>query len=276
MDLIFKTFARLPLWLIHSLGWILGWIVFICSPIYRRRLIENSKSAGFVGCVWGSIGSAGKLVAELPRLWLGKPVPIFWEGDDCVRDALNLKKGIIFLTPHLGCFEITAQAYSECFGQADQPLTVLYRPARKLWLNDLMIKSRQRVGLHTAPTNMGGVKQMIKALRLGQSVGLLPDQVPPLGMGEWVEFLGRKAYTMTLALRLAQQTGATVIVAWGERLPWGQGYRIHCKKLSIPLSPSFQISLRYVNSAIEDLIIASPDQYLWGYARYQNPRKGRI
>jgi KDO2-lipid IV(A) lauroyltransferase len=127
------------------------------------------------------------MVAELPRLWMGSPVHIEWEGEAHIEAALQRGKGIIFLTPHLGSFEVTAQAYAQRFG-ARQPMTVLFRPARKPWLQKLVASSRQRPGLLTVPTKLSGVKGMFKALQCGQSVGLLPDQVPPLGQGNWQPF----------------------------------------------------------------------------------------
>jgi Kdo2-lipid IVA lauroyltransferase/acyltransferase len=62
-------------------------------------------------------------------------------------------------------------------------LTVLYRPSRKASLAEVMESSRARPGLEPVPTTMAGVRQMIKALRAGRAVGLLPDQVPPVGHG---------------------------------------------------------------------------------------------
>jgi KDO2-lipid IV(A) lauroyltransferase len=102
---------------------------------------------------------------------------------------------------------------------------------------------------------------------------LLPDQVPPLGMGLWVPFFGREAYTMTLAARLAQQTGAAVLVAWGERLPWGRGYRVHVTPLLAALPPDSVLAAGVINQAMEALIRSCPQQYLWGYARYKQPRE---
>jgi hypothetical protein len=79
--------------------------------------------------------------------------------------------------------------------------------------------SRTAPGMQAAPANLSGVRQMLRALRKGETVGLLPDQVPPDGQGVWVPFFGRTAYTMTLAARLAQQTGCAVVLTWCERLP---------------------------------------------------------
>lgn len=273
MIVLFRLLSGLPLWFMHGLGWVLGWLVFALSPTYRRRFLANVRQAGFS---WRqcrpAVGQAGRLVAELPRLWFGRPVPVVWEGGEQVRQALAAGRGIVFLTPHMGCFEVTAQSYAEGFG-ALQPVTVLYRPSRQPLLRELVATARQRPQLQTAPTTLAGVKQMIKALRAGQTVGLLPDQVPPQGLGVWAPFFGRPAYTMTLSARLAQQTGAAVLLVWGERLSWGRGYRVHTRPLGVELPADPVAAATVLNQAMERLIAENPGQYLWGYARYKQPRQ---
>ena len=274
MITLFKMMSLAPLWLAHGVGWSLGWLVFALSGVYRRRFLAHASQAGIGWRQWlGAVGESGKLVAELPRLWLGRPVPVQWDGADHVEAALARGQGVMFLTPHLGCFEAAGQAYARRYGQTQQPMTVLFRPPRQAWLRRLVSTARARPGLHTAPSTLAGVRQMIKALKQGQSLGLLPDQVPPLGMGLWLPFFGRQAYTMTLAARLAQQTGATVLMTWGERLSWGRGYRVHVQPLPQALpADGAQAALR-INQALEQLIRHCPQQYLWGYARYKQPRR---
>ena len=273
MITLFKMLSAWPLWLLHGIGFALGWLVFLVSPTYRKRFLVNAHQAGLTWGQWlGAVGEGGKLVAELPRLWLGGPVPMVWDGVGNVEAALALGKGVVFLTPHLGCFEVTAQAYALRFGVLGQPMTVLFRPPRQAWLREVVGASRQRPGLQTAPTTLSGVKQMIKALKKGESVGLLPDQVPPQGMGVMAPFFGRDAYTMTLSVRLVQQTGATVLLAWGERLSWGRGYRVHVQPLAEPLPAPLLDAVTAVNHAMETLVRQCPAQYLWGYARYKQPR----
>jgi KDO2-lipid IV(A) lauroyltransferase len=274
MITLFKILALLPLCVAQGLGWAMGWLVFAASGDYRRRFLANARQAGVGWRKWTeAIGESGKLVAELPRMWFGRPVSVLWEGSHHVDAALAQGCGVIFLTPHLGCFEIAAQAYAQRYGQASYPITVLFRPPRQSWLRAVVLGARERPGLRTAPTTLAGVKQMIKALKQGQSLGLLPDQVPPLGMGVWAPFFGRNAYTMTLSARLAQQNGAAVMLAWGERLSWGRGYRVHFQPLKETLPSDGTQAALLINRAMEKLIRGCPQQYLWGYARYKQPRQ---
>lgn len=274
-----RRLSTWPLWLLHALGALLGWLTYWASPSYRTRLRANAALAGVpVAERRASVAEAGRLVSELPRLWLRPPAqpiadPVLWDGRETLQAWLDRGRGLVLLTPHLGSFEVSAQAYAEAFG-ARQPITVLYRPARKRWLRELEETARARPSLATAPATLAGVRQMLRALKRGETVGLLPDQVPPEGMGVWVPFFGRDAYTMTLAARLVQQTGAAVGLLWTERLPGGRGYRVHAQELPEPLPDSGdEASARVINRAMEGVIRRCPRQYLWGYHRYKSPRR---
>ncbi len=272
--------------LLHALGALLGWAVYLLSPSYRRRLQENTRLAG-VGPAdrRTAVAEAGKLVLELPRLWL-RPRdqaiadPVTWQGAELVEASLARGRGLVLLTPHMGSFEICAQAYAERFG-TQQPITVLYRPARQAWLRELEETARTRTALATAPASLAGVRQMMRALRKGESLGLLPDQVPPDGMGVWAPFFGQQAYTMTLAARLVLQTGAAWLLIWSERLPHGGGYIVHVQAPTEALPQRgdqteeawMTAAASVVNRSMETLIAQKPAQYLWGYHRYKQPRR---
>jgi KDO2-lipid IV(A) lauroyltransferase len=281
--------ARRSLRFLHALGAALGWAGYLLSPSYRRRLDANATLAG-VGRAErrAAVAEAGKLVAELPRLWLrpaGRAIedPVAWDGAALIDDALAAGRGLVLLTPHMGSFEICAQAYAERFG-ARQPVTVLYRPARQAWLRELEETARARPALATAPASLAGVRQMMRALRRGETLGLLPDQVPPEGMGVWAPFFGQPAYTMTLAARLVLQTGAAVHLIWGERLPRGAGYVLHVRPLAQPLPGQGEqdeqawmaSAAAAINRSMETLIRERPSQYLWGYHRYKTPRGAAV
>lgn len=286
MLILFQWLSRWPLWLLHALGTPVGWLTYMFSPTYRRRFKANVAQAGVSPQVArAAIAEGGRLLTELPYLWL-RPLSqsilprVQIENAGVVEAAYARGRGIVFLTPHMGCFEVTAQAYAERFAPTQGPVTVLYRPARKPWLRGLVKTSRKRPGLGAAPATLGGVRQMMRALRRGESVGLLPDQVPPEGMGVWAPFFGRPAYTMTLAARLVQQTGATPLLAWGERLPQGRGYMVHFSSFDETLAEpgagetAQAESAAAINRAMERLILQHPEQYLWGYDRFKTPRRG--
>ena len=278
MTTLLRWFAGLSLGFLHLLGAALGWLGYALSGSYRRRMVENAAQAGLDTPSWRpAIASAGRMVMELPKLWL-RPVDrsvlglVRFEGEALLARALESGRGVLLLTPHMGCFEITAQAIAERWGTR-QPITVLYRPARQAWLRRLEETARDRPHLQAVPATLSGVRQMIRALRRGEMVGLLPDQVPPDGMGVWAPFFGKPAYTMTLAARLAQQTGAAVLLTWGERLPGGAGYvqRFFDFPGTLPDDPTEAAGA--VNRAMEQLILQCPGQYLWGYNRYKAPRQ---
>jgi KDO2-lipid IV(A) lauroyltransferase len=263
--------ARLPLRLAHAAGAALGWAMYGLSPTWRARLKDNLAQAGFADAATrrAAIAEAGRMIAEAPKLWLRPREEILAlvqrvEGLEAALAARKAGTGIVYLTPHYGCFEITPHAVAE-----HMPVTVLYRPARHEGLRRMMEAGRARKNVTLAAANLGGVRQLLAALKRGEAIGILPDQVPAVGEGEWVEFFGRPAYTMTLAGKLAARADVAAFLVMGERLPRGAGYTVRI----LPLSPARpgESPARRVNRALEEAIRERPGQYLWSYNRYKRP-----
>lgn len=269
----------MPLTVAQGFGALLGWVVFWASPAYRRRLLENAERAGVSAEQRRrAVSEAGRMVGELPWLWLAPPSRVIgrwveWRDAEVVQEALADGRGLVLMTPHLGSFEVCAQAYAARFG-AQAPLTALYRPARKAWLREVQAVSRHRPGLKTAPATLAGVRALVRALKAGETIGVLPDQVPPDGLGTWAPFFGTPAYTMTLASRLVQQTGARVVVLWGERRSGGRGWVVHALNPAtlLPQGQSWDAKPEQINQVMEAVIRRAPHQYLWGYHRFKAPR----
>ncbi len=273
MTFLIRSLSNLSLPWMQRIGWLLGWLTWALSPRYRKHFLEQSSQAGYTFAqVKAAVGAAGCQALESFRVWFGAPMPVHWDGEQHITHAYERGKGVLFMTPHLGCFEITAPTQSQRFGETHGPMTVLYRPARKPWLRQLLVHAREKPYLKAVPASMDGVRQLLKALRRGQSIGLLPDQVPPEGMGMWSSMWGRPAYTITLGAKLAMQTGAQILLAWGERLPNGKGYCIHVEPMHEALSDDLATAVLQINTAMEGLIRQCPEQYLWGYARFKHPR----
>lgn len=272
LSALMRMGARMPLAALHFFGTGLGWLIYGLSSAYRRRCAENLRASGLCGdeaafrrTLRAAVAEAGKSLTELCRVWFGDDDEIdrIVRCDDwgVVEAARSSGKGLIFLTPHLGCFEISA-----LYGARRLPLTILYRPPKRAGLEALMQAGRQRAQARLAPANLHGVRLLTKALRRGEAIGVLPDQAPGVGEGVWTDFFGRPAYTMTLVTRLQESTGAAVVMAFAERLPHGAGYRLHLERVPAdPLNPPA------LNKAIEQVVSRCPAQYLWGYNRHKVP-----
>jgi KDO2-lipid IV(A) lauroyltransferase len=279
MICLFRFFSHWPLRALHALGGALGWLVWVLSPGYRRQFRANAAQAGIaLESARPAIAEAGRFVAELPKLWMRPPDrscldDVRVEGQAHADAAFARGQGVIFFGPHCGSFELGPQALAELYG----PITAIYRPARKPWLARLERIARSRPKLSVVPASLSGIRQMLKTLKNNQAVALLTDQVPPAGQGLWAPFFGKPAYTMTLAARLALQSGAVMLPVSCERLPRGQGFFL---KIWPPLAAldglpksDMLAAVTRVNLAIEAIVLSQPGQYLWGYARYKKPRE---
>ncbi len=270
LSIIFKPLSYLPLRILHSLGAALGWLLYYCMPQARKHALENiiqsqlaKNPVAIKKIAQKSFAELGKTIFETPTIWQKNEADLLplvqkIHGWGIVKNALQTGKGIIFLTPHLGCFEITSIYYGN-----QHPITVLYRPPKLKWLEGIVLRGRTRTGVTLAAANTHGVRKLMKALKRGEAIGILPDQIPAAGEGEWADFFGKPAYTMSLASKLAEKTGATVIMGYGERLENGVGYALHLRKIDSIASPTM------LNKAIEQQIAQRPGQYLWSYNRYK-------
>lgn len=279
IKILFSTFARFPLPVLHALGAMLGWAVYGLSPSYRRKIEAHAQVAFPTDiqarrrAVAGSVAHAGMALMELPFLW-GRPTlegaakVTEITGWNLVEAAQSSGKGVLVLTPHMGSFESAAQIFSTRLS-----ITVLYRPNRKPQMQEIIESSRGRDGVGLAPTTLGGVKILLKALKQGQAVAMLPDQVPSSGEGVWATMFGQPAYTMTLPGRLQNATGATIVLAIGYRKPWGRGFSLDLYPGPEHLSADPAKAAEQVNQAMEALIMKHPEQYYWGYERYKPPKK---
>lgn len=269
---LLSLLGRLPLPLNHALGWLLGWLLYIGASGSARMMRENLRLSGicpdtrdYRRTLRHAIGESGKAIVETFAIWRrDEPGLLNWvrrcDGWDDVEAALAQGKGIIFLTPHLGCFEITSLYYA-----AHHPITVLYRPPKQSWMLPFILSGRTRGSVKLAPATTRGVRDLLQALKQKEAIGILPDQIPAAGEGEWAPYFGRPAYTMTLASRLAQKTGAAIFMVFGERLALGRGYHLHFTRL-----PDNAIdTVAGLNAAVEDQVGKCPQQYLWSYHRHK-------
>ena len=282
MKFLLRPLALLPLGANHAVGAFLGRLVYLLSPRYRRRLVENLAASGLCATpedvkrmAWENAGEIGKSATELA--WgLFRPLEevvatmqdrVGWESVERLRAA---GRPIVFVTPHLGGYDLAGR-----YMWTTLPILAMYRPHKIFWIDQLLREGRNRGaapdGTNVAPASMAGVRMVLKHLRRGGCTILLPDQVPGEGEGEWVPFFGRPAYTMTLLGRLQEATKAAIVFCYAERLPRGAGFRLHFEEMEEPLPENRAAAASRVNTRIEKMVRACPAQYLWGYNRYKRP-----
>jgi KDO2-lipid IV(A) lauroyltransferase len=260
----------------HAAGALIGHLLYAMSARYSRRMRAHLQLSGlcpdpaqYQRVLRANIEETGKQGIEFIPLWFRPQAQAAalvksCKGEEDVLQAHREGRGVILLTPHLGCFEVSAIYAAQRF-----PITVLYRPPRIGWLEALINAGRGRGNVKLAPANMSGVRALFRALKRGEAIGVLPDQAPSRGEGIWVDFFGRPAYTMTLIGRLWEATHPAVFVAAALRRPQGAGYDIEVRRVEGDLSGSE--GARRINAAIEDAVRRCPEQYLWSYNRHKLP-----
>jgi len=272
MRLLFRFVAALPLRFVHALGAALARLAFAFLSGERRRLDENLRRAGYADPTIraAAIRESGKTYFEMPWVWFRPQAEVIAlvrgvEGAELVVAARSRGKGLILLSPHLGAFEAGVQYV----GTTLMPVTALYRSPRQRVFQPLVRVGRERGNVRLASADAKGVRALLRALKRGEAIGILPDQVPSHGEGAWAEFFGRPAYTMTLATRLQESTDAAILLGVSERLPRGAGFRLRFAPL--PDAEPGEAAVRRVNRALEREIRRLPAQYLWSYNRYKVP-----
>ncbi|SEB07387.1 KDO2-lipid IV(A) lauroyltransferase [Marinobacterium iners DSM 11526] len=189
---------------------------------------------------------------------------------EIVSEAVAQGKGVILIAPHLGNWEVLNLWLS-----AHYPFTAMYKPPRLKLMDDLIKRMRARLGTRMAPADTRGVRMVMKALRRGEMVGILPDQEPEASGGIHVPFFGNQALTMKLLPQLAAQTGAVVICGYAERLPQAEGFDLHFRRAEHEINSKDLIqAATAMNRSVEACVRALPAQYQWEYRRFSHQPEG--
>lgn len=281
MTLLFRLLATLPLRANHALGAAAGLLTYLASPRYRRRIHENLAASGLCPTPQALRRCARRNAIEIGKGATELAWALFRAGDAVTRvrevrgweavEALRAAgRPILFVTPHLGSYDVAGR-----WLWTRLPILAMYRPHKIGWIDRLLREGRDvgaaPDGTNVAPATMAGVRMVLKHLRRGGCTVVLPDQVPGLGDGEWADFFGRPAYTMTLLGRLQEASGAAIVYCYARRLPRGAGFEMRLHAAQDPLPADRREAARVVNREVEALVRDCPEQYLWGYNRYKRP-----
>ncbi len=278
---LIRLVGALPLGWARGLGATLGWLAWqvqdrgslttqrnlqIAYPemddAERRRLARASMIET------GKLATEICVVQQCNTAWLKKRV-LKVEGEGYITNEVAKGKGIIFLAPHLGNWEVLGLTLA-AYGQ----LTALYQPPKQAYLEPLIKKAREKTGAQTVPTNRKGLALLLRSLRSGGITAVLPDQNPNLGFGEFAPFFGKPAYTMTTVHGFLQRTDCAVVMGFVKRVPGG--FETHF--LPAPkgvYADDLHESLAALNAGVEACIAHCPEQYQWEYKRFKRHPEGK-
>ena len=262
--------GRLPLAWLQALG---GWLGrrWYARDAYEARVARRNLAlclpeldeAARESLCREALQETGRSLLELAWIWfrpLSTVLGRLQVGDaaDALQQAGAQGRPLIVAAPHLGGWEVLNLWLCQ-----QRPMAVLYRPPRQRWLEALLNRARGRGGAEPVPATRAGVRRLVSLLREGVCIGILPDQQPKQGEGEFAPFFGVEALTMSLLPRLVERFDAMVVTAWAERLPRGQGWRLHVRTAEPPLDGPGRL-----NAAVEACARQALAQYQWTYRRF--------
>lgn len=224
----------------------------------------------------GALIESARTLLEMGYIWL-KPKDkvlskvVLVEGMQAVEACMAKQQPVILLGPHIGQWEMIGQWFP-----TQAPVTGMFSPSRIREVDDLVKHGRERTGSRLVPADVKGVAALLKALRRGEVVGILPDQEPEKGQGGvFAPFYGVPALTATLLPKLVKKTQARVFTALARRLPKGQGYEIIILPADEKVySQDEVIAAEGVNASVEQIIDYAPLQYQWSYKRFKKRPDG--
>ncbi|MDG6778934.1 lysophospholipid acyltransferase family protein [Thiomicrorhabdus sp. zzn3] len=275
-------FSWLPLRLNQGIGIAIGYLLW-WIPNSNRRVSEKNLQVAFPNLsdaqrkqlLKRSLLHLGQVTTELGPAWRwpqSKLLPLVKEvrGQELMDAAVAQGRGVLLLAPHIGAWEVNGMYMS-----ALHPSTFLYRPPNIASVESFMVKARSRYGAKLAPTDVRGVRDLIKSLKASHLSAILPDQDPGERGGVYAAFFGRPARTMTLVSKLIQKSDCVFLFVVMERLPKGQGFRLHYLPAEAEVaSDDENVAAAALNRGVEACIAVAPEQYLWSYKRYRKPPPG--
>ncbi|MBI3609723.1 MAG: lysophospholipid acyltransferase family protein [Nitrospirae bacterium] len=194
-----------------------------------------------------------------------------FEGEESLKAAAALGRGVIFITGHIGNWELLAMAVA-----ARYPLAVVAAPIYDPRVEKIIVRLRAAHGVETLIRNSPGyLRRLIAMLRRGGVAGLLIDQDTKTE-GVFVPFFHREAYTPTGAASLAFRTGAAVVAGFILRDSTDRHRVILQGPLTLTRSGEMEQDIRNETARftkmIENQIRKTPEQWIWMHRRWRTEK----
>ena len=236
----------------------------ICFPEKTEQWIDKTAKE--------SIKEYLKSLLESPYLYKSSKKKISTlvkniHNEDIIKKYIdNNSKGIIFMTPHHGSWELSGLFISSRIKTFN-----MFKPLRNKVLNDFVFKGRESLGATLVEADNTGVKKLLKALQNNYSIGILPDHTPKINQGVMSNFYGVPVNTVTLIHKLGKKNRVPIIYVFSERLTNGKGFDIHLGVIEEDFYDlDEKASADSLNKKIEHLVNKNIPQYLWSYERFRN------
>lgn len=236
------------------------------SSAERERILRNS----FV--------SLGRQLGEFSQFPRATPESlralVEYDGIEILHEAERRGRGIIFLTPHLGAWEVLSFAHSALFN----PISFMVRRLDNPRVEELTDRIRSRFG-NRSIDKKSAARAALKLLREGGTLGILADLNTHPHEGVFVPFFDRLACTTGGIAVLALRTGASVIPVCA---PWHEEkkrYVFHGSPI-IELvrtgdhERDVEVNTALFTAAVEAQIREFPDQWLWIHKRWKTRPEG--
>ena len=280
---LIKCLGWLPLSVVRILANTYAYVLYLIPNESKRVLKANLQvayptfsEAEYKAFIKANIAQSSKTFAEIGAMWcweLDKLLPLIKEvhGQELLDAAFEQNKGVILISPHIGNWELLVPYLSSKY-----PATFLYRPPNVSSVEGFMVKSRNRFGGDSAPTDNCGVRKLMKALAKNHVSVILPDQDPGKTGGEYAPFFDRPVRTMTLLSKLVKKTQCQTLCAVMKRQPGlNGGFELHLFESPDGIDDCDSlVATTALNKAVEQCIEIAPTQYLWCYKRYRKPPEG--
>jgi len=283
---VVKGIGLLPRPIARALGMTLGQLVYLLHSKLRRVGLRNltlafpdlpdSQRKKILRGVFTSLGRQLAEVCLFPRYTRDNVSEVvIYDGFENFDRAFARGKGVLFLTAHLGGWELSAFAHS-LYGH---PLSFLMRPLDNPYLDRMMRDYRTLHGNQTINKD-DPTRGLLRALKAGRVVGFLMDtnMTPPQGI--FVDYFGIPACTASGLARMALRTDAAVVpgfTLWNPRL----------RKYKLRFDPALTLirtgdqeadivaNTQLFTKVIEDFVRRYPDQWLWVHRRWKTRPPGQ-
>ena len=257
-------------------GGILGFVTYYLLPRERKRTIahlatafQEKDRAWIRRTARRCFVHLGKALLEVmlmtPRR-LASIVDI--RGEENIRAALSRGKGVIYVTGHIGNWELMGNVVGLKF-----KLSVIAAPIEPKQVNDMIVSLRAAMGVTTILRNRpGAAKELIRVFRENRIMGILIDQDTDVESA-FVDFMGRPAWTPTSAASMAIKFNAPVIFGHIKRGPDNR-HTIYVEgPLDLVLTGDTEkdiiVNTAMLTKKIEDCIRKDPEQWVWMHRRWR-------